>query len=107
MPNVTFISPDGSSDTLDIANDTSLMRAAIANGLHAIVGDCGGSAACATCHVYVQEKFLNRLPPISDNEDQLLESTSSPRRGNSRLSCQILMSPELDGIRVEIAETQW
>jgi 2Fe-2S ferredoxin len=107
MPKATFISPDGSRDELDIANGTSLMRAAVANGIHAIVGDCGGSAACATCHVYVQPLFLDRLPAIGATEDQLLESTSSPRLENSRLSCQILMSPELDGISIEIAETQW
>jgi ferredoxin, 2Fe-2S len=107
MPNVIFILPDGEHKNVEIANGTHLMRAAIDHGIHAIVGDCGGSGACATCHVYVNEPWLQKLPAPSDTEDQLLEGTASPRQLNSRLSCQIKMTDALDGITVDIAPEQW
>ncbi|MBD1551520.1 2Fe-2S iron-sulfur cluster-binding protein [Pseudomonas typographi] len=107
MPNAIFVLPDGQRESVEVANGTHLMRAAVNHGIHAIVGDCGGSAACATCHVYVQEPWLQRLPAPSATEDQLLEATASPRQPNSRLSCQIQMSDALDGIIIDVAPTQW
>lgn len=107
MPNAIFVLPDGEHKTIQIPNGTNLMRAAINHGIHAIVGDCGGSAACATCHVYVHEPWQQQLPAPSDTEDQLLEGTASPRQPNSRLSCQILMNDTLDGITLDVAPEQW
>lgn len=107
MAKAVFINPDGTEIELSAGNGTSLMQLAVSNGVHAIVGDCGGSASCATCHVYVESSWLEKLEPMSDNEHQMLESTSAPRSDNSRLSCQLILRPELDGIRVRIAESQW
>lgn len=107
MPNAIFVLPDGERKTVQVANGTHLMRAAVDHGIHEIVGDCGGSAACATCHVYVEEQWLQRLSAPSDTEDQLLDGTASPRQPNSRLSCQLKMTDALDGITVEVAPEQW
>lgn len=107
MPNAIFILPDGERQTIEVANGTSFMRAAVDHGIHAIVGDCGGSAACATCHVYVQAPWLQHLPAPSETEDQLLEGTASPRLPYSRLSCQIKMTDGLNGIILEVAPEQW
>ncbi|HLJ63278.1 MAG TPA: 2Fe-2S iron-sulfur cluster-binding protein, partial [Stellaceae bacterium] len=82
------------------------MQAAIANGIDGIVAECGGSAMCATCHVYVDEADLARLPKISQGEDEMLESTAAERRKNSRLSCQLVMTTGLDGLTVHLPETQ-
>jgi 2Fe-2S ferredoxin len=101
-----FVSPDGSVDELEVEPGTSLMLAATSNGLTDIVGDCGGSASCATCHVYVEPEFVAHLPPMSNSENQMLDATAAPREPNSRLSCQILMRESLDGIRVRVADPQ-
>lgn len=101
MPKVTFILPDESQQTLDLREGQSLMEAAIRNGIGAVLGECGGSAMCATCHCYV-EQAPEALPPISDDEDAMLDETAAPRAENSRLSCQIRMTAALDGIIVRI-----
>lgn len=103
MPKVTYLLPDGSSRDLDIAEGQSLMEGATRNGIDAILGECGGSAMCATCHVLVEHSPV-ALPSISDDEDAMLDETASPRQENSRLSCQIRMSSALDGIVVRIAD---
>lgn len=107
MPKATFISPDGNHDELSVASGTTLMQAAVGHGIRSIVGDCGGSGACATCHVYVEQEFLDKLTPMDSNEQEMLECASSPVQDNSRLSCQIPMHDHLDGITVEVAPTQW
>lgn len=107
MAKAIFISPEGNRDELTIAPGTTLMQAAVGHGIRSIVGDCGGSGACATCHVYVESQFLNKLTPRDPNEQAMLECASSPVQDNSRLSCQITMQDHLDGITVEIAPTQW
>ena len=106
MPRVTYISQDGKTTTLDIAIGTSVMQAAVFNGVDGIVAECGGSCMCATCHVYVREDLLALTPPMQPDEDAMLEGTASPRRPNSRLSCQLLVSPEMDGLVVYLPETQ-
>ena len=83
------------------------MQAALANSIYAIIGDCGGSASCATCHVYVDDDYLAKVHPPSEREEEMLACTASKREAGSRLSCQIVMSDELDGITVRIAEEQW
>ncbi|WP_370208994.1 2Fe-2S iron-sulfur cluster-binding protein [Pararhodobacter marinus] len=101
MPKATYILPDGSQRTLDLRDGQSLMEAAIRNGIGAILGECGGSAMCATCHCYVENAPV-ALPPVGADEDAMLEETAAPREANSRLSCQIRMTPALDGIAVRI-----
>ena len=106
MPKVTFINPDETRIELDIPVGTSLMRAAVAHGIAGIVGDCGGGLTCATCHVLVDEEFLPRTPPMTPNEDQMLDFTAMGRQPNSRLSCQLVMQDDLAGLTVRIADPQ-
>lgn len=106
MPRVTFINLDGTRTEIDVPVGQSLMQAAVSNGIESIVGDCGGVLACATCHVLVEEEFWQHMPPITPNEDQMLDFTAMERRPNSRLSCQLVMTEELDGLMVRIAAPQ-
>jgi ferredoxin, 2Fe-2S len=105
-PRAIYVNPDDSREELDIDVGTSLMQAALAHGLDGIIAECGGSAMCATCHVFVDEADLGRLPDIQPDEDEMLDGTAVPREHNSRLSCQLVMSPELDGITVRLPEEQ-
>jgi 2Fe-2S ferredoxin len=106
MPRVSYISPDGKETTLDIAVGTSVMQAAVLNGVDGIVAECGGSCMCATCHVYVRDDLLALIPPMQPDEDAMLDGTASPRRPNSRLSCQLEVSPQMDGLVVYLPEAQ-
>jgi 2Fe-2S ferredoxin len=106
MPHVTYIDTAGKQTTLDIAVGTSVMQAAVFNGVDGIVAECGGSCMCATCHVYVQEDQLALCPAMQPDEDAMLEGTASPRRPNSRLGCQLVVSPEMEGLVVLTPETQ-
>ncbi len=106
MPDITFIQPDRKRVTLAVKSGDSAMLAALRNQVRGIVAECGGSMACATCHVYVDEAFLDRLDPVSATEDEMLGVTAAPRRPNSRLACQIEMSDKLDGMVLEVAEAQ-
>ncbi|GLB69547.1 2Fe-2S iron-sulfur cluster-binding protein [Arthrobacter mangrovi] len=103
MPKVTFIQPDGMETVLETDTGTSVMRTAVSRGVPGIVAECGGSAMCATCHVYVEEPYLDGLPEISDVEDEMLDCTSSERCPNSRLSCQLKVASD---IAVRLPETQ-
>lgn len=106
MPRVTYVAQDGKETTLDIPVDTTIMQAAILHGIDGIVAECGGSCMCATCHVYVRDDQLAMVSPVSADEDAMLEGTASPRRANSRLSCQLVVSPAMDGLVVYLPETQ-
>jgi 2Fe-2S ferredoxin len=106
MPSVTYISHAGTSTTLDVPLGTSVMQAAVLNGLDGIVAECGGSCMCATCHVFVQEDQLSKLPEMELGEDAMLDGAATPRRPNSRLSCQLVMTPAMDGLVVHTPETQ-
>ncbi|MFD1944086.1 2Fe-2S iron-sulfur cluster-binding protein [Paradevosia shaoguanensis] len=106
MPLVNYVDHRGNSTPIDVPANDSVMEGAIANGVEGIVAECGGSAMCATCHVYVREEFLALLPPMGEVEDTMLDLTASERRDNSRLSCQIRMSDALDGLTVEMPEAQ-
>lgn len=107
MPTVRYVSPDGSETALDVHTGSNLMQAAVSNGIYAIVGDCGGSASCATCHVYVEEEYLPKIPAPSARESEMLECTAAERKENSRLSCQIVMNDDLAGIVLRIPDQQW
>jgi len=103
---VVFIHPDGTRQAFDAAAGSSLMQAATNAGVHGIVAECGGSAMCATCHVYVDPAWAGRLPPPLSNEVEMLECTASERRPTSRLSCQIQLGAALAGLTVELPERQ-
>lgn len=106
MPQIVFLHPDGREERLDAAPGASVMQAAMRHGIEQILAECGGNAMCATCHVYVQEDQLDLLPPISDDEDALLDGTAADRLPNSRLSCQIKMTAELDGLTLTLPDRQ-
>ena len=106
MPSVVFILPTGETRTVDVAPGTTLMTAAVKNGVDGIIGECGGVCMCATCHVYVREDFLDKLPPIKDTEEAVLDVTNAERLPNSRLSCQIKMTEALDGLTVTVPSSQ-
>jgi 2Fe-2S ferredoxin len=106
MVNVTLIDASGNSRTLQATEGQSLMQAAVSAGLHGIVGECGGSAMCATCHVYVDEAFAAQLPSALAPELEMLECTASERLPSSRLSCQIKLSNILEGLVVRLPERQ-
>ncbi len=105
MPTVSFICPDGKQRKIDADIGATVMEAAVDNGVPGIIGECGGACACATCQVYVDEQWLGKLKPMDDMEDAMLESAQQ-RRPNSRLSCQIELLPELDGLQVQVAPNE-
>lgn len=104
---VHLISPDGSRRTLDAPVGKSLMRAATDAGIDGILADCGGCLTCATCHVIVDAAWAPKLRPPADEELEMLEMTASPRQPTSRLSCQISLHEGLDGLVVQLPETQY
>jgi 2Fe-2S ferredoxin len=106
MPKIVFIHADSRSEDVDAYAGESAMEAATEHGIAGIVAECGGNAMCATCHVYVDEGWLGRLPQLSADEDALLEGVAAERRANSRLSCQIKITPELDGLVLRLPEKQ-
>jgi 2Fe-2S ferredoxin len=106
MVAITFIYPNGQHQRIDASNGESAMLAATRHGLDAILAECGGNAMCATCHVYVEETWLGRLAPMSDEEDALLDGAAAERLGNSRLSCQIKLAAELDGLVLRLPGRQ-
>lgn len=99
MPKITYIDNDGKSRTIDVENGLSVMEGAIQKDIPGIDADCGGSMACATCHVYVEDKWLNKLTKAEDAEVDMIDMAYEPKK-NSRLSCQLIVSDELDGLTV-------
>ena len=106
MATITFIHPDGKAERVDANDGESVMLAATRHGLDGIVAECGGNAMCATCHVYVDEAWRARLPPMGDEEDALLDGAAAERLANSRLSCQIKLAAALDGLVLRLPERQ-
>lgn len=105
MARVIFVQPDGVRREIEAPAGITLMEAARQNNVVGIVAQCGGACACATCHVYVDEAWLAKLPPPEDMEAGMLE-TAWEARGNSRLSCQIQIKPALDGLLVRVPAEQ-
>ena len=103
---ITYISNAGDTRTISVPLDDSAMEGAIKNGVDGIVAECGGACMCATCHVYVDPAWLDKLLPMEDDENAMLESTASERKSNSRLSCQLRVRKELDGLIVRTPPTQ-
>jgi ferredoxin, 2Fe-2S len=105
MAQVVFIDHQGRNSTVEAPVGKSLMQVALDNAVAGILGDCGGSCSCATCHGYVDEKWLAKLPPRSETEVFMLEGVPQLRE-SSRLCCQIRITPELDGLVVRLPEEQ-
>jgi len=106
MLSITFIHPDGSQQQVEASAGESAMQAATRQDISGILAECGGNAMCATCHVYVDEAWLARLPPMGDEEDALLDGAAAERLANSRLSCQIKLAPDLDGLVLRLPDRQ-
>jgi 2Fe-2S ferredoxin len=107
MPKVTYIEHDGTPHQVEVPLGSSLMRGAVGNGVPGIDADCGGECACATCHVYVDEAWLERTGlPEPDSMEESMLSFAAVKEPNSRLSCQIKMSEELDGLVLRMPEGQ-
>ena len=105
MPKIIYNDFKGDSKTVELENGLSVMEGAIQNEIPGIDADCGGAMACATCHVYVEEKWLNKIPKAEEAEIDMIDMAYEPKK-NSRLSCQIIMSDELDGLEVTTPEKQ-
>ena len=105
MPKITFIDSTGNQKTIEVSNGLSVMEGAIQNNISGIDADCGGGMACATCHVYVKEDWFNKLPKAEDAEQDMIDMAFE-RKKNSRLSCQLIVSDELDGMEVTTPSKQ-
>ena len=105
MPKITYIEHNGKSHTLEVANGLTVMEGAVQNNIPGIDADCGGSCACATCHVYVDEKWFNKLANKESAEEDMLDMAFEPK-SSSRLSCQLTVSNELDGLVVNMPSKQ-
>ena len=105
MPKITYIEHRGKSHTIEVSNGLSVMEGAVQKNIPGIDADCGGSMACATCHVYVKEEWFNKLPKKEDGEEDMLDMAFEPKK-NSRLSCQLMVSEQLDGLVVDLPEKQ-
>lgn len=106
MPKIIYITPDGARNEVMVENGYSVMEGAINNNIPGIVAECGGACACATCHSYVDEAWLDRMPVMDDMEDSMLDAAFE-RKSNSRLTCQLEMSDEMDGLVVHVAENDY
>ena len=105
MPKITYIEHNGKSHIQEVANGLTVMEGAVQNNIPGIDADCGGSMACATCHVYVKEEWFNKLSKKEDGEEDMLDMAFEPKK-NSRLSCQLMISDQLDGLVVNLPEKQ-
>ena len=105
MPKINYIEHNGKLHKIEVANGLSVMEGAVQNDIPGIDADCGGSMACATCHVYVKEEWFDKLEKKEDGEEDMLDMAYEPKK-NSRLSCQIIVSDELDGLIVNIPSKQ-
>ena len=105
MPKITYIEHNGTSHQIDVANGLTVMEGAVQNNIPGIDADCGGSMACATCHVYVKEDWFNRIPKKENGEEDMIDMAYEPNKF-SRLSCQISVTDEIDGLVVDLPKKQ-
>ena len=105
MAKITYITHDNQKHIIEVQNGLTVMEGAVQNDIPGIDADCGGGMACATCHVYVKEDWLNKLPKKENGEEDMLDMAFEPKK-NSRLSCQIIVNDELDGLEVTTPEKQ-
>ena len=105
MTKIIYIDNSKKEHSIEVSNGLSVMEGAVQNDIPGIDADCGGGMACATCHVYVKENWLNKLPKKEDGEEDMLDMAYEPKQ-NSRLSCQLVVSDEIDGLEVVIPSKQ-
>ena len=105
MAKITYYTHDSKTHTIDVQNGLTVMEGAVQNDIPGIDADCGGGMACATCHVYVKEEWFNRINKKTEGEDDMLDQAYEPKK-NSRLSCQIQVTDEIDGLEVHLPEKQ-
>ena len=105
MAKIKYIEHNGKEYEIEVANGLTVMEGAVQNGIPGIDADCGGSMSCATCHVYVKEEWFSKLPDKEMGEDDMLDQAFEPK-SNSRLSCQLTVSDELNGLTVHLPEKQ-
>ena len=105
MPKIIYKDYQGNSKTIEVESGFTVMEGAIQKEIPGIDADCGGSMACATCHVYVDEKWIDKIPKAEDAEIDMIDMAFEPKK-NSRLSCQIIVSDEIDGLEVSIPSKQ-
>ena len=106
MPKIIYQTRDGSRHEVEVETGYSVMEGAINNNIEGIVAECGGACACATCHSYIDEAWIEKLTAMDDMEDSMLDAAFE-RKANSRLTCQIEVSDELDGLVVHVAENEY
>lgn len=106
MTKITYIEHDGTRHDVEVADGLSLMDGARSNNIPGIDGDCGGACACSTCHVYVDSDWFNRLPQMDDMEEDMLDFAHDPVPGRSRLTCQIKVDGDMEGLVVYLPESQ-
>ena len=102
MPKITYIEHSGKSHTIEVAKELTVMEGAVQNNIPGIDADCGGACACATCHIYVDEKWINKIPKIESAEEDMIDVAFEPNKF-SRLGCQIQITSALEGLEVELA----
>ena len=105
MAKITYVEHNGKSHTIDVKNGLTVMEGAVQNDIPGIDADCGGSMACATCHVYVKEEWFDKVNIKSEGEDDMLDQAYEPNK-HSRLSCQISVTNDIDGLIVNLPEKQ-
>ena len=105
MAKITYIEHNGTNHTVDVQNGLTVMEGAVQNNIPGIDADCGGSMACATCHVYVKEDWFDKVNKKNEGEDDMLDQAYEPKK-NSRLSCQIQVTDDIDGLEVYLPEKQ-
>lgn len=106
MPQITYIDSDGNKHQVELPLGATIMEGAVQNDIKGIIAECGGSCMCATCHCYIHDEFLDKLPEMEEEEDEMLEGAVAPRTERSRLGCQVRISAALDGLIVEIPQEQ-
>ncbi len=106
MPKITYIAFDGTETVVDAKEGMSVMQTAVNNGVDGIVAECGGACSCATCHMHVEEEWFDKLPEAQNMEKEMLDFVMSPQP-TSRLSCQIKVTAQLDGLVVHTPESQY
>ncbi len=105
MPKIIYVNSNGNKNEIDVENGLSVMEGAVQNNIPGIDADCGGGMACATCHVYVKEEWFDKLPKKEDGEEDMLDMAFEPNKF-SRLSCQLTVTDELDGLIVQLPSKQ-
>jgi 2Fe-2S ferredoxin len=106
MAKIIYITSDGTRYETEVENGYSVMEGAINNDIGGIVAECGGACACATCHSYVDEAWMDKMPPMDDMEDSMLDAAFE-RKDNSRLTCQIEVNDGLDGLIIHVADNEY